>query len=63
MITRVITADTRQRVNDALAAALRDGNDEVRSVASTAIDVDSGKLATLRCASRASVRGELRQLG
>ncbi len=38
VITRVITTDTRQRVKDALAAALRDASDEVRSVASTAIE-------------------------
>jgi TonB family protein len=37
VITRVITADTRQRVADALAVALRDGSDDVRSVASAAI--------------------------
>ena len=38
VITRVITADTRQRAADALAAALRDGNSEVRGDASAAIE-------------------------
>jgi TonB family protein len=37
VVTRVITADTRQRAADALAVALRDGSGEVRSVASSAI--------------------------
>lgn len=37
VMTRVITADTRQRVADALAVALRDGSDEVRNAASSAI--------------------------
>jgi TonB family protein len=36
-VTRVITAETRQRVRDALAAGLRDANEGVRSVAGTAI--------------------------
>jgi TonB family protein len=38
IISRVITVDTRQRVSDALAAALRDGNEDVRSVATAAIE-------------------------
>jgi TonB family protein len=38
VVTRVITADTRQRVADALAVALRDGNSEVRGDASAAIE-------------------------
>jgi TonB family protein len=37
MVTRLITVETRQRVKDALSAALRDSSDEVRSVATTAI--------------------------
>jgi TonB family protein len=37
VITRSITADTRQRIADALAVALRDGSEEVRNVASSAI--------------------------
>ncbi len=37
VITRVITVDTRQRAADTLAAALRDGSEEIRNVASTAI--------------------------
>jgi beta-lactamase regulating signal transducer with metallopeptidase domain len=36
-IVRVITADTRQRVADALAAALRDDDEATRNVASSAI--------------------------
>lgn len=36
-IARVITADTRQRVIDALAVAFRDSSEEVRHVASSAI--------------------------
>ena len=38
VVTRLITGDTQQRVKDALTAALRDGNDEVRSIAATAIE-------------------------
>ena len=38
VVTRVIAPDTRQRAKDALAAALRDGNDDVRSVAAAAIE-------------------------
>jgi TonB family protein len=38
VITRVITVEIRQRVKDALAAALRDGNSEVRGDASAAIE-------------------------
>jgi TonB family protein len=37
VITRVITADTRQRAADALAAALYDGSDDVRNVGSSAL--------------------------
>jgi TonB family protein len=37
VITRAITAETRQRVVDALAAALRDSSDDVRSVAASAV--------------------------
>jgi TonB family protein len=37
MITRVITVDARQRAADALAAALRDSSEEIRSSASSAI--------------------------
>jgi len=38
VITRVITVEIRQRVKDALAAPLRDGNSEVRGDASAAIE-------------------------
>jgi TonB family protein len=38
VVKRVITVDTRQRVRDALATAVRDANDAVRSVAGTAIE-------------------------
>ena len=37
-VTRLITADTRQRVKDELTAALRDGDRKVRSVASAAVE-------------------------
>jgi TonB family protein len=37
-ITRTITPDTRQRVRDALAAAVRDSDDDVRSVAVAALE-------------------------
>ena len=37
VITRVITVDTRQRAADTLTAALRDGSEEIRNVASSAI--------------------------
>jgi TonB family protein len=38
VVTRLITADTRQRVKDELTAALRDGDRKVRSVASAAVE-------------------------
>jgi TonB family protein len=38
VITRIVTAETRQRVSDALTAALRDGDGEIRSVAVTAME-------------------------
>lgn len=42
VITRLISAETRQRAGEALAAALRDDNDEIRTIAEQTLGTISG---------------------